>query len=145
MASFIFLFNYCIYVMLCEICYHFYNLKNVENTHGKVLLLLKLQAFAKSNPPPWVFFTILKLYKWYKAAPLFVLQSDTPIYRVLIVQHLLFFHWRHQRAATRLENVHRLNIRRGKNLGFQLSHRPRTFNEKELLLFVPLYPLKQGL
>ena len=94
MASFIFLFNYCIYVMLCVIWYHFYNLKNVENTHGGVLLLLKLQVFTKSNPPPWVFFTILKLYKWYKilqrttyvsilvfcevvAAPLFVLQSDT--------------------------------------------------------------------
>ena len=52
--------------MLCVIWYHFYNLKNVENTHGGVLLLLKLQVFTKSNPPPWVFFTILKLYKWYK-------------------------------------------------------------------------------
>ena len=30
--------------MLCAIWYHFYNLKNVKNTHGRVLLLVKLQA-----------------------------------------------------------------------------------------------------
>ena len=34
-----------------------------------------------------------------------------------------FAHWRHQRAVTRLENVHQLNIRRDKKLGFQLSHK----------------------
>ena len=32
-------------------------------------------------------------------------------------------HWRRQRAVTRLENVRQLNLRRGKKLGFQLSHR----------------------
>ena len=31
--------------------------------------------------------------------------------------------WRNQRAVTRLENVRQLNIRQGKKLGFQLSHR----------------------
>ena len=32
-----------------------------------MLLLAKLQAyFTKSNTPPWVFFTFLKLYKWYQ-------------------------------------------------------------------------------
>ena len=39
-----------------------YNLKNMKNTHGGVLLLVKLQAdpkFTKSNTPPWVFFTFL--------------------------------------------------------------------------------------
>ena len=40
--------------------------------HGGVLLLVKLQAasynFTKSNTPPWVFFTFLKLYKWYQIA-----------------------------------------------------------------------------
>ena len=40
--------------------------------HGAVLLLVKLQAEAcnvtKSNTPPWVFFTFLKLYKWYHIA-----------------------------------------------------------------------------
>ena len=31
---------------LCAILYHLYNVKNVKNTHGEVLLLLKLQAKA---------------------------------------------------------------------------------------------------
>ena len=42
----------------------------MKNTHGRVLLLIKLQAltcnFTKSNTPPWVFFMFFKLYKWYK-------------------------------------------------------------------------------
>ena len=41
-------------------------LKNVNNTHGGVLNLVKSQAssnFTKSNSRPWVFFTFLKLYK----------------------------------------------------------------------------------
>ena len=33
-----------IYVMRCAIWYHLYNLKNVKNTDGRVLLLVKLQA-----------------------------------------------------------------------------------------------------
>ena len=41
--------------------------KKRENTHGGVLLLVKLQAkawnFTKSNTPPWLFFTVFKLYK----------------------------------------------------------------------------------
>ena len=32
------------YVMFCVIWYHWYNFKNVINTHGGVLLLIKLQA-----------------------------------------------------------------------------------------------------
>ena len=31
-------------VMLCAIWYHLHNLKNVKNTHGGVLLLVKLKA-----------------------------------------------------------------------------------------------------
>ena len=60
--------------MLGAIWYHLYNLKNVKKTHGGVLLLVKLQAlsrlldFTKSNSPPWVFFTLFKLYKWYQIA-----------------------------------------------------------------------------
>ena len=61
-----------IYMMLCAIWYHLYNLKNLKNTHGGVLLLLKLQTKAcnltKSNKPPWVFFTFFKLKKWYQIA-----------------------------------------------------------------------------
>ena len=54
--------------MHCAIWYHLNNLKNVKNTHGGVLILVKLQAeackFTKVNTPPWVFFTFFKLYKW---------------------------------------------------------------------------------
>ena len=31
------------FVMRCTICYHLHNLKNVKNTHGGVLLLVKFQ------------------------------------------------------------------------------------------------------
>ena len=31
------------YVMLCAIWYHLYNLKNMKNTYGGVILLVKLQ------------------------------------------------------------------------------------------------------
>ena len=55
-----------LFVMLCVILYHLYNLKNVKNTHGRTLLLIK----TKSNTPPWVFFTFLKLDKWYQIAQL---------------------------------------------------------------------------
>ena len=40
-----------------------------------------------------------------------------------LVSTWFFAHWRHQRAVTHVENVRQLNIRRGKKLGFQLSHR----------------------
>ena len=57
-----------IFMMRCAIWPHLYNLKNVENTHGTVLPLVKLQAsackFTKSNTPPRLFFTFLKFYKW---------------------------------------------------------------------------------
>ena len=53
--------------MLCAIWYHLYNSKNVKNTHGDMSLLVKWQTyFTKSKTPPWVFFTFLKLYKWYQ-------------------------------------------------------------------------------
>ena len=59
-------------VMRCAIWYHLCNSKNVKNTHGEVLLLEKLQAkslnFTKSSTTLWVFFTFLKLYKWYQIA-----------------------------------------------------------------------------
>ena len=58
--------------MRCAIWYPLCNLKNVKNTHGGMLLLVKLQAsvcnFTKSNTPPWVFFTFFKLYKRYQFA-----------------------------------------------------------------------------
>ena len=58
--------------MRCALWYHLYNLKNLKNTHGRVLVSVKLQAsacnFTNSNTPPWVFFTFFKLYKWYQIA-----------------------------------------------------------------------------
>ena len=60
------------YEMICVIWYHLYNLKNMKNTRRGVLLLARLQAKAWistiSNTPPWVFFSLLKLHKWYKIA-----------------------------------------------------------------------------
>ena len=53
-----------------------HNLNNTKNTHKGVILLVKLQVEAynctKSNSPPWMFFTFLKLYKWYQ-----IIQSIT--------------------------------------------------------------------
>ena len=48
-------------VMFCAIWYHLYNLKNVKNTHGGVLLF----NFAKSNTLPWSIgvFRVFKLNK----------------------------------------------------------------------------------
>ena len=57
---------------LCAIWYHLYNLINVKNTNGGVLLLVKLQVsscnFTKSNTLPLMFFTFFKLQKWYQIA-----------------------------------------------------------------------------
>ena len=52
--------------MRCAIWYHLYNFKNVKNTHGGVLI--SACNFTKINTPPWLFFTFLKLYKWYQIA-----------------------------------------------------------------------------
>ena len=38
-----------LYTMFCAIWYHLYCLKNVKNTHGGVLLLVKLQAFIQQR------------------------------------------------------------------------------------------------
>ena len=48
----------------CTICTI---LKKVKNTHGGVLLLVRLACkFTESIIPTWVFFTFFKLYKWYQ-------------------------------------------------------------------------------
>ena len=59
----------------CAIWYHLCSLKNVKNTHGGVLILVKI------NTPPWVFFTYFKLYKLYQ-----IVQRTTVI---------VFFHYIH--------------------------------------------------
>ena len=64
--------NYNTCVMRWVIWYHLYNLKNMKNTDGGVLILVKLQAkaynFIKINTPTWVFSTFFELYKWYLIA-----------------------------------------------------------------------------
>ena len=54
------------YVVRCAIWYHLYNLTNVKNTHGRLLILAC--NFTKISTPPWVFFTFFKLRKWYQIA-----------------------------------------------------------------------------
>ena len=45
-----------LFAMLCAFWYHLCNLKNVKNSHGGMLLIVKLEAeacnFSKSNTPP---------------------------------------------------------------------------------------------
>ena len=65
------LFIFCtIFETLCTIWYPLHNFKKVKNTHGGVLLLVKLLAevcnFTKSNTPTWVIFTFFKLHKGYQ-------------------------------------------------------------------------------
>ena len=62
-----------LYVMFCAIWYHLYSLKNVKNHPWKSVTfskIVKLKAcnFTKSNIPPWVFFTFIKLHKWHPIA-----------------------------------------------------------------------------
>ena len=49
--------------MRCAVWYHLHNLKNMEKTHGRMLVLVKLQPeacnFTKTNTLPWVLFTFL--------------------------------------------------------------------------------------
>ena len=53
--------------MCCAIPYHLYNLKNVKNTRGGVLLLVKLQAEAynvtTASNTASRFFKLYKLYQ----------------------------------------------------------------------------------
>ena len=62
MRSFEILTRIAIFAVRYAIWYHLYYLKNMKNTHGGVLHLVKLQVeacnFTKSNTSPWVFFTL---------------------------------------------------------------------------------------
>ena len=72
-------------VILCTIWYFLYNLKNTKNTHGVVLLLLKLQVsacnFTKSNTPPWVFFTFLNSVNGIKSSK--ASHTSIPLWRCI--------------------------------------------------------------
>ena len=54
-------------MMRCAIWFNLWNLTNVKNTHGGVLIFLKLQL-CKSDTSPWVFSTHFTLYDWYQIA-----------------------------------------------------------------------------
>ena len=53
------------YVMVCAVWNYLHDLKNVKNTHGGMILKVKLQIkvcnVTKSNTAPWVFLTFSKL------------------------------------------------------------------------------------
>ena len=57
---------------LSDLICHLDNLRNLKNSHGGVLLLVKMQdeacIFTKGNTPPWMFFTFFKQYKCYLIA-----------------------------------------------------------------------------
>ena len=56
-----------------------------------------------------------------------------------LVHTWFFANWRHNRAVTHLENVRQWNIRRGKRLGFQLSHKhPLEEHNIQILYFTVL-------
>ena len=83
MIEILLLVNVLKYVMRCAIWYHLHNLK-IKNVHEGVLLLVKFQAlvwnFTKSNTPPWVFLTFLKLYKWYQIGQSITYFTRPPLY-----------------------------------------------------------------
>ena len=97
------------YVMRCAIWYHLYNLKNVKNTHGGVLILVKLQAsadnFTKINTPPWVFFTFVQMHvcmfvQIVQMVPnrathhiLLILQTETSTLGALHAIPQIFYYW----------------------------------------------------
>ena len=65
---------FCTYpiVMLYAIWYHLYNLKNGEKHPWRSVNSCN---FTKINTPPWVFFTFLKLHKWYQIAQRITIMS----------------------------------------------------------------------
>ena len=50
--------------MLCAIWYHLYNLKNVKNTHGRVLLLVKLKPVYGQYYDKWFLFHNMWTFKF---------------------------------------------------------------------------------
>ena len=73
------------YVMHCAIWYHLFNLKNVKNTHGGVLLLFKLQASATGS--------ILETRGWYikKFSIAAAMLSNSNSFDDALHSHLYFF------------------------------------------------------
>ena len=79
--------SYLIYVMRYAIWYHLCNLKNGKNTHGGVLLLVKLQPFSLFFTPPWVFFTFFMIYNGIRRQKNVHLALDAKFENTLIYKH----------------------------------------------------------
>ena len=85
--------------ILFTIWCHLYYLKNLKNTHGRVVFLVKLRAlasnFTNSNTPPWVFSRFFNCTKG-TIAQCIILSSKTPSYvdksfgKVMKVQSLVY-------------------------------------------------------
>ena len=93
--------------MRCAIWHHPYNLKSMKNTHGGVLILVRLQAkackawnFAKINATPWVFFTFLKFYRWYQIVQRITFVPSISYERYLQTQSYMD-------NMTKIVNIHR--------------------------------------
>ena len=67
------------FVMFYAIWHHLYNLKNVKNNHGGVLLLVKLQALLKVTLLRGCFSRFFKLYKWHQIAQRISLSSISSV------------------------------------------------------------------
>ena len=46
----------------------FAQFKTVKSTHGGVLVLVTMRAYFTKSNTSWLFFTFVKLYKWYQIA-----------------------------------------------------------------------------
>ena len=69
----------------------FVQLKKRETHPWRSVTFSKVAGFTKSNTPPWVFFTFLKLYEWHQIA-----QSTTYFKKGVRDRHDLLYEDKHQ-------------------------------------------------
>ena len=78
-------------------------MKHLKNTHGSVLLLVKLQAsdchLTKGNTPSWVLFKFLKLCKWYQIAQSIANRYDWSLTHYSLVLPIYTL-WEHQKTLS---------------------------------------------
>ena len=83
--------------MLYAIWDHLSNLKNLKNTHGGVLLIVKLQAegsnFTESNTLPLVFSIFFKFCKWYQIAQSIPYVQSVNMFSILKVKNKGIFNF----------------------------------------------------
>ena len=98
--------TYAWYEALCRIWYHLYNLKTLKTPMEKSQA--KACNITKSNTPPWVFFTIFKLYRWYLIMQSFTYSPSTFIDNFQKIQHTnpMFFQLLWTRTVRCLSNIY---------------------------------------